>query len=114
LTFVFNCNMRLDLFLKSSRLILRRSLAQEFCDAGKVKINGIKAKSSREVKVGDEIEIRRSNRILRVRVLEIPATKQVSRQAASSLFEVVSEEICSDSLLERGPEAGDSKINPTT
>jgi ribosomal 50S subunit-recycling heat shock protein len=106
--------MRLDLFLKSSRLILRRSLAQEFCDAGKVKINGVKAKSAREVKAGDEIEIRRSNRILRVRVLEIPATKQVSRQAASSLFEVVSEEICSDSLLEVGPAAGDSKINPTT
>jgi ribosomal 50S subunit-recycling heat shock protein len=92
--------MRLDLFLKSSRLILRRTLAQEFCDAGRVKINGVKAKSSREVKVNDEIRIKRSNRILIVRVLQIPSNKQVSRQAASSLFEVVSEEIINDSLFD--------------
>ena len=49
--------MRLDLFLKASRLILRRTLAQEFCDAGRVKVNDVKAKSSREVKELDEIEI---------------------------------------------------------
>lgn len=106
--------MRLDLFLKSSRIILRRSLAQQFCDAGLVKINGVVAKSSREVKVTDEIEIKRSNRLLKVCVLQIPANKQVSRQAASSLFEVVSEEICNDSLLDFEVEVGDSKINPTT
>ena len=106
--------MRLDLFLKSSRLILRRSLAQQFCDAGLVQINGVKAKSSREVKVNDEIEIKRSNRILTVRVLQIPATKQVSRQAASSLFEVVSEEIIKDSIFDFGADEGESKINPTT
>jgi ribosomal 50S subunit-recycling heat shock protein len=107
--------MRLDLFLKSSRLILRRSLAQEFCDAGRVKINGVKAKSSREVKVNDEIQIKRSNRILTVRVLQIPSNKQVSRQAASSLFEVVSEEIINDSLFDSvGAAEGESKINPTT
>lgn len=106
--------MRLDLFLKSSRIILRRSLAQQFCDAGLVKINGVNAKSAREVKVNDEIEIKRSNRLLTVRVLQIPATKQVSRQTASSLFEVVSEEICSDSLLDFEVEVGDSKNNPTT
>ena len=106
--------MRLDLFLKSSRLILRRSLAQEFCDKGLVKINGVKAKSSREVKVNDEIEIKRSQRILTVRVLQIPTNKQVSRQAASSLFEVVAEEISKDSLLDSFGEEGESKINPTT
>ncbi|MEK7725365.1 MAG: RNA-binding S4 domain-containing protein [Acidobacteriota bacterium] len=106
--------MRLDLFLKSSRLILRRSLAQEFCDAGLVKINGVKAKSSREVKVNDEIEIKRSQKILTVRVLQVPQTKQVSRQAVSSLFEVVSEEISKDSLFGSFDEDGESKINPTT
>lgn len=106
--------MRLDLFLKSSRLILRRSLAQEFCDKGLVKINGVKAKSSREVKVNDEIEIKCSNRILTIRVLQIPTNKQVSRQAASSLFEVVSEEISKDSILDFGSDEGESKINPTT
>lgn len=106
--------MRLDLFLKSSRLIIRRSLAQQFCDAGLVKINGVKAKSSREVKAGDEIEIKRSNRILTVRVFQIPENKQVSRQAASSLFEVVSETISKDSIFDFGADEGESKINPTT
>jgi ribosomal 50S subunit-recycling heat shock protein len=106
--------MRLDLFLKSSRLILRRTLAQEFCEAGLIKVNGVAAKSSREVKPNDEIEIKRSTRILTVRVLQIPSTKQVSRQAASSLFEVVSEEICKDSIFELGADEGDSKINPST
>ncbi|MBX7172507.1 MAG: RNA-binding S4 domain-containing protein [Pyrinomonadaceae bacterium] len=108
--------MRLDLFLKSSRIILRRSLAQQFCEAGLVKVNSVAAKSSREVKVNDEIEIKRSNKLLTVRVLQIPQSKQVSRQAASSLFEVVSEESCNDSLFEGGVEieVGDNKNNPIT
>lgn len=106
--------MRLDLFLKSSRIILRRSLAQQFCDAGLVKVNGVKAKSSREVKVYDEIEIKRTERVLKVKVLRIPTNKQVSRQSASSLFEIVSEEICNDSTLDFEIEVGDSKINPIT
>lgn len=83
--------MRLDLFLKASRLILRRTLAQEFCDAGRVKVNDIKAKSSREVKELDEIEIRRNNRILKVRVVQVPNTKQVSKQTAANLYEVLEE-----------------------
>jgi ribosomal 50S subunit-recycling heat shock protein len=48
--------MRLDLFLKVSRLVLRRTLAQDLCDAGKVKINGKMQKASREVKVDAEIK----------------------------------------------------------
>ena len=84
--------MRLDLFLKASRLIVRRTLAQEFCDAGKVKINDVKAKSSREVKTGDEIEIKRHNRRLKVRVLQVPDKKQVSKQDAASLYEILSDE----------------------
>jgi ribosomal 50S subunit-recycling heat shock protein len=91
--------MRLDLFLKTSRLIPRRSLAQEFCDAGLIKINGTAAKSSKEVKTGDEIEIRRRNRITRLKVLEIPSSKQVSRAAAPNLFEVLGEEILDDDIL---------------
>jgi ribosomal 50S subunit-recycling heat shock protein len=47
--------MRIDLFLKASRLCLRRSVAQELCDAGAVEVNGAPAKSSRAVRVGDEI-----------------------------------------------------------
>ena len=91
--------MRLDLFLKTSRLIPRRSLAQEFCDAGLIKVNGAAAKSSKEVKTGDEIEIKRRNRITRLKVLEIPSSKQVSKQLAPNLFEVLGEEILDDDIL---------------
>lgn len=96
--------MRLDLFLKTSRLILRRTLAQEFCDAGLIKVNGTAAKSSREIKPNDEIEIKRHTRILRVRVLQIPKTKQVSRNDAAQLYEVIWEEILKDNLLDKAEE----------
>ena len=89
--------MRLDLFLKTSRLIVRRSLAQEFCDAGLIKANGAVAKSSKEIKVGDSIEIRRRNRVTTFKVLQVPAVKQVSRNDAANLYEIISEEIIADS-----------------
>lgn len=92
--------MRLDLFLKASRLIVRRSLAQEFCDAGMVKVNGTTAKSSKEIHQGDEIEINRTNRETKVRVLEIPEKKQVSRNEAAELYEVLSENIIRDDILD--------------
>lgn len=91
--------MRLDLFLKTSRLIPRRSLAQEFCDAGLIKINGAAAKSSKEVKANDEIEIKRRNRLTRLKVLEVPDKKQISKQSAANLFEILSEEMLEDDIL---------------
>ncbi|HEY8563807.1 MAG TPA: RNA-binding S4 domain-containing protein [Pyrinomonadaceae bacterium] len=91
--------VRLDLFLKTSRLIPRRSLAQEFCDAGLIKVNGAPAKSSKEVKANDEIEIKRRNRLTRLKILEIPAQKQVSKQAAPNLFEILGEEILAEDLF---------------
>lgn len=84
--------MRLDLFLKVSRLIVRRSLAQEFCDAGLISLNGVAAKSGKEVKVGDELTINRRNRKTVVRVEIVPDKKQVSKQAAGDLFTVISDE----------------------
>ncbi|MDQ3321742.1 MAG: RNA-binding S4 domain-containing protein [Acidobacteriota bacterium] len=92
--------MRLDLFLKASRLIVRRSLAQEFCDAGLIKINDLPAKSSREVKRDDKIEIKRHNRLTRVKVLEVPDKKQVSKQDAANLYEIVSEEQVAEEILD--------------
>lgn len=83
--------MRLDLFLKSSRLCPRRTLAQELCDAGLVLLNGRTAKSGHSVKAGDEITIRRRDRETTVRVLIAPATSNVSRRGASQLVEIVSE-----------------------
>jgi ribosomal 50S subunit-recycling heat shock protein len=89
--------MRLDLFLKVSRLVLRRTLAQDLCDAGKVKLNGKMQKASREVKIGDELEISRRDKILRIRILQVPNSKQVSRAEAPQLYEVLSEEFLDDS-----------------
>ena len=91
--------VRLDLFLKVSRLILRRSLAQKFCDANKVSVNNLKAKSSREIKTGDEIEIKKGNRSIRIKVLQVPDKKQVAKHEASNLYEVLSEEVINEDLL---------------
>lgn len=79
--------MRLDKYLKVSRLIKRRTLANEVADAGRVLVNGKPAKASYAVKVGDEIGITFGNRPVRVRVLstEEPKGKDVARE----LFEIL-------------------------
>ena len=83
--------MRLDVFLKVSRLCPRRTLAQELCDAGFVLLNGRPAKSAHAVKAGDELTIRRRDREIIARVLEAPAKRNVSRRDADQLVEIVSE-----------------------
>ena len=83
--------MRLDLFLKLSRVCPRRSIAQKLCDAGLVLLNGRTAKSGHSVKAGDEITIRRRDREMTARVLIAPANSNVSRRDSSQLVEVVSE-----------------------
>jgi ribosomal 50S subunit-recycling heat shock protein len=85
--------LRLDLFLKASRLCSRRTLAQKLCDAGRVSINGNTAKPSHAVKAGDEITVRRQQKFTTVRVLSVPTARQTSRKEASALYEVLSEEI---------------------
>ncbi len=90
--------MRLDLFLKTSRLIVRRSLAQEFCDAGLVKINGQAAKSGKEIKAGDELEINRRNRVTKLKILQIPEKKQLAKNETANLYEILSEEILEETL----------------
>ena len=82
--------MRLDLFLKASRLCLRRTVAQQLCEAGRVVVNGARAKSSRAVQVGDEITVRRGMRLLTVRVLALPSSRQTSRSDAPGLYEILS------------------------
>ena len=91
--------MRLDLFLKVSRLIQRRSLAQDFCDAGRVRVNGLSAKSSKEVKAGDEIEIKRGERRTRLKILEVPVRKQVAKTEAAGLYEIIEQTGDPDDLL---------------
>jgi ribosomal 50S subunit-recycling heat shock protein len=91
--------MRLDLFLKASRVCPRRTIAQKICEAGRVSINGTSAKSSHVVKPGDEITLRTRSRITRVRVLAVPATRQTSRKEAAALYEVLSEELLEEEDL---------------
>jgi ribosomal 50S subunit-recycling heat shock protein len=83
--------MRLDLFLKASRLCQRRTVAQKLCDAGLVFLNAKPAKSAHMVKQGDEITIRRRDRVSTVRVLALPASRQTSRKDSNDLVELVSE-----------------------
>ena len=65
--------MRLDLFLKWSRVIPRRTLAKETCDAGRVTVNGQEARAGREVHVGDTISARMPRRQLTFRIRSIPS-----------------------------------------
>lgn len=81
--------MRLDLFLKLSRLCPRRTLAQKLCDAGFVLLNGRVAKPALEVGAGDEITIRTTSSETIARVVFVPATRNVSRHEAKTLVEVI-------------------------
>jgi ribosomal 50S subunit-recycling heat shock protein len=80
--------MRLDVFLKLSRLEPRRTLAQQLCESGAVKLNGARAKSSREVHEGDTLSIRRRSRVTLVRIVRIPS-KAPAKAEAASLYEIV-------------------------
>jgi ribosomal 50S subunit-recycling heat shock protein len=82
--------MRLDLFLKLSRLCPRRTVAQKLCDAGFVLLNGRAAKSAHEVHPGDEITIRTTTSEMVARVTTVPGSRNVSRRDAKSLVELVS------------------------
>lgn len=81
--------MRIDKYLKVSRLIKRRTLANEVADAGRISVNGRPVKASYSVKVGDEIEIAFGQRPVRVRVvsIEAPSGKDVAREMYTVLEE---------------------------
>lgn len=79
--------MRLDKYLKVSRLIKRRTVANEACDAEKVSVNGKPARASYDVKVGDEIEINMGKSPLKIRVLKV--VEVVGKDGATDLYEVV-------------------------
>ena len=81
--------MRLDKYLKVSRIIKRRTVANDACDAEHVNVNGRRAKASYDVKVGDVLEIVFGQRTLKIRVLEVKET--VAKAEASSMYEVIEE-----------------------
>ena len=80
--------MRLDKLLKVSRLIKRRTVANDACDADHVSVNGRPAKATYDVKVGDVIEIRFGERSTSVRVLDVK--EYTAKNDAAKLYEVVS------------------------
>ncbi len=80
--------MRIDKFLKVSRILKRRTVAQEACSEEKVVINGKNAKPSTNVKIGDVVEILYSSGTFKFRVLNIKET--VKKDEAASLYEVIS------------------------
>lgn len=76
--------MRLDKYLKVSRLIKRRTVANEACDAGRVLVNGKAAKASVSVKPGDVLEIQFGSKAVKVEVLNVQDT--VKKEAASEMY----------------------------
>ena len=82
-------SMRLDKYLKVSRIIKRRPVAKEVADKGRIKVNGVLSKSSTDLKVNDQIEVRFGNKVLTVKVLEmLDSTK---KEDASKMYEIISE-----------------------
>ena len=79
--------MRIDKYLKVSRLIKRRSVANEACDQGRIAVNGKVVKASYDVKEGDVMEIKMGERVLKVRVAAI--AEHVAKNDASALYEVI-------------------------
>ena len=79
--------MRLDKYLKVSRIIKRRTVANDACDAEHVTVNGRQAKASYDVKEGDVIEVSFGQRSLKVRVLDVK--EYTAKADASSLYEVI-------------------------
>ncbi len=81
--------MRLDKYLKVSRIIKRRTVANDACDADHVTVNGRRAKASYDVKVGDVLEIAFGQRTLKIRVKEVKDT--VAKSDAASMYEIIEE-----------------------
>ena len=82
-------SMRLDKYLKVSRIIKRRPVAKEVADKGRIKVNGVLAKSSTDLKVNDQIEVRFGNKVLTVKVLGmLDSTK---KEDAFKMYEIISE-----------------------
>lgn len=79
--------MRLDKYLKVSRLIKRRTVANEACDADKVSVNGKPARASYDVKVGDVIEINIGAKPLKAKVLDV--REYTKKEDAAALYEIV-------------------------
>ncbi|WP_226671279.1 RNA-binding S4 domain-containing protein [Metabacillus litoralis] len=82
--------MRLDKFLKVSRIIKRRTLAKEIADQGRISINGTPGKASSNVKVGDELLIRFGQKLVTVKIEDLKETTR--KEEATNLYQILKEE----------------------
>lgn len=80
--------MRLDKYLKVSRIIKRRTVANEACDQGRVMVNGKVARASYDVKIGDVLELRFGEKVTKMEVLSV--VEHVGKDAASELYRIIS------------------------
>lgn len=85
--FFIRGNMRLDKYLKLARIIKRRTVANQACDAGRVSLNGRIAKAGAELKIGDIIDIEFGNRSVKYRVLSLPEV--VRKDDAGLMYEIL-------------------------
>lgn len=88
--------MRLDKFLKVSRLIKRRTLAKEVADQGRIQLNGQVAKASTDVKVGDELQIRFGNKLVTVVIDSI--AEHARKEDAKEMYRLIKEEKMNSSI----------------
>ena len=79
--------MRIDKFLKVSRILKRRTLAQQACDKGKVIVNGKEVKPAKQIKVGDEVELQFTGGAVKFRILNVKET--VKKDEAATLYEII-------------------------
>lgn len=82
--------MRLDKYLKVSRLIKRRTLAKEVADQGRILINGIVAKASSDVKIGDELQMKFGQKLITVKVNEL--SEAMKKEDAANMYSIIKEE----------------------
>lgn len=82
--------MRIDKFLKVSRLLKRRTLAQEACDGGRISVNGRVVKPSYNIKIGDIVEIAFNSGEIKIEILDIRET--VKKEQAENLYRIITED----------------------
>lgn len=102
--------MRLDLFLKSSRLVKRRGMAKALCEAGKVRVDGLPAKAARQIRAGNRIALDLYRRHVVIEVQEVRRAMG-GRSKPEALYTVVSERRTGPGIAEWGEEGNDADIH---
>lgn len=91
--------MRLDVFLSDSLLIKRRTISKEACDRGMVLVDGLKAKPSKEIQIGQKVRLQFPHRTLEIEILQLPKGN-IKKQEVKNLYKILFEEIKKTDWLE--------------